>query len=201
VKEYFRPHLFVNTPDINPYFLQNSGRAGHLIRAALAATLSGLWGIYNGFELCEATPVPGKEEYFDSEKYTLKAWDDEQPGNIISEIAALNRIRRENTALHSHLGLEFLLAYNEKVLYFRKFAADGNVLLIAISLDPFNVQDATIEVPLWRFGIPDDGDIRAEDLMRGIAFTWHGKYQPVRLNPGELPFCIWRLTKPQPQDI
>jgi starch synthase (maltosyl-transferring) len=201
VKEYFRPHFFVNTPDINPYFLQNSGRPGHLIRAALAATLSGLWGIYNGFELCEATPIPGKEEYFDSEKYTLKTWDYERPGNIIAEISALNRIRRENAALHSHLGLEFLLAYNDKVLYFRKFAADGNVLLIAINLDPFNVQDTTIEVPLWRFDIPDDGDIRAEDLMRGIEFTWHGKYQPVQLNPDELPFCIWRLTKPQPQDI
>ncbi len=200
VKEYFRPHFFVNTPDINPYFLQTSGRAGHLIRAALAATLSGLWGIYNGFEFCEAPPIPGREEYFDSEKYTLKAWDHNQPGNIVSEIAALNRIRRENTALHSHLGLEFLLAYNDQVLYFRKFAADGNVLLIAISLDPYNVQDATIEVPLWRFGIADDGDIRAEDLMRGIEFTWHGKYQPVRLNPNELPFCIWRLTTPNSQE-
>jgi starch synthase (maltosyl-transferring) len=197
VKDYFRPNFFVNTPDINPYFLQNSGRAGHLIRAAIAATLSGLWGVYNGFELCEAAPIPGREEYFDSEKYALKAWDYDRPGNIIAEITALNQIRRENTALHSHLGLEFLLAYNDQVLYFRKFSADGNVLLIAISLDPFNVQDATIEVPLWRFGIPDNGDIDAEDLMRGINFTWHGKYQPVRLNPDELPFCIWRLTAPK----
>ncbi|MHB8283926.1 MAG: maltotransferase domain-containing protein, partial [Caulobacteraceae bacterium] len=41
-KEFYRPHFFVNTPDINPYFLQTSGRAGFLIRAALAATLSGL---------------------------------------------------------------------------------------------------------------------------------------------------------------
>lgn len=200
VKEYFCPHFFVNTPDINPYFLQTSGRAGHLIRAALAATLSGLWGVYNGFELCEAVPIPGKEEYFDSEKYTLKAWDHEKPGNIVTEITALNRIRRENAALHSHLGLEFLKAYNDQILYFRKFSADGNVLLIAISLDPFNMQDATIEVPLWRFGLADDGDIHAEDLMRGIDFTWHGKYQPVRLNPQELPFCIWRLTMPQPQE-
>ena len=72
-RDFFRPHLFVNTPDINPPFLQTSGRPGHLIRAALAATLSGLWGVYSGFELCEATPIPGREEYLDSEKYQLRA--------------------------------------------------------------------------------------------------------------------------------
>ncbi len=73
-KDFFRPHFFVNTPDINPVFLQNSGRAGFLIRAALATTLSGLWGMYHGFELCEAPPLPGKEEYLDCEKYEFRAW-------------------------------------------------------------------------------------------------------------------------------
>ena len=36
---------------------------GFLIRAALAATLSGLWGMYSGFEICEAAALPGREEY------------------------------------------------------------------------------------------------------------------------------------------
>ena len=57
VADFFRPHLFVNTPDINPFFLQTGGRPAFLIRAALACTLSGLWGMYNGFELCEFTPA------------------------------------------------------------------------------------------------------------------------------------------------
>jgi starch synthase (maltosyl-transferring) len=195
-KNFFRPHFFVNTPDINPHFLQTSGRGGFLIRAALAATLSGLWGVYNGFELCEAAPVPGKEEYFNSEKYEIKVWDYDRPGNITAEITKLNQIRRANTALQSHLGIEFLPANNPQVLYFRKFAPDGNMLLVAISLDPFNIQDATIELPLWRFGIPDDGALAAEDLMRDFAFTWRGKYQTVRLNPFEQPFCIWRVAPP-----
>ncbi len=193
-KEFFRPHFFVNTPDINPVFLQNAGRPGHLIRAALAATLSGLWGVYNGFELCEATPMaPGKEDYQNSEKYEIKAWDYDRPGNIVAEITRLNKIRRANAALHSHLNIEFLPCGNDQVIYFRKFAADGNMLLVAISLDPFNAQEATIELPLWRFGLPDDGALQAVDLMRDFAFTWVGKYQPVRLNPEELPFCIWRV--------
>ncbi len=77
--DFFRPHFFVNTPDINPAFLQTSGRGGFLIRAALAALGSGLWGVYSGFELCEAAPVPGKEEYLDSEKYELRQRDWRQP--------------------------------------------------------------------------------------------------------------------------
>lgn len=194
VREFFRPHFFVNTPDINPVFLQNSGRPGFLIRAALAATLSGLFGIYNGFELCEATPVPGKEEYLDSEKYQLRAWNYDSPQNIGAEITRLNHIRRTNTALQTHLNVEFLPCDNEQVLYFRKTAADGNTLLVAISLDPFNPQQATLELPLWRFGLPDDGALAAMDLVRDVRFVWHGKYQPVYLNPAEIPYCIWHVS-------
>ena len=83
VKDFFRPHLFVNTPDINPYFLQSSGRPGFLIRAALAATLSGLWGMYSGFELCEAAPLPGREEYLNSEKYEIRVRDYEAPETLL----------------------------------------------------------------------------------------------------------------------
>ena len=57
--DFFRPMLFPSTPDINPRYLQQHGRPGFLVRAALAATGSGLWGIYSGFELCEAAPLPG----------------------------------------------------------------------------------------------------------------------------------------------
>lgn len=193
-REFFRPHFFVNTPDINPLFLQSSGRPGFLLRAALAATLSGLWGVYNGFELCEAAGLPGREEYLDSEKYQIRAWDHDRPGNIIAEITALNRMRRQNPALQSHLGITFLPCSNEQVLFFEKANADrSNVVLAAISLDPFNLQTAEIELPLWRFGLADDADLHAEDLARDFAFVWHGKRQIVSLDPHELPYCIWRV--------
>jgi starch synthase (maltosyl-transferring) len=195
-RDFFRPHFFVNTPDINPVFLQSSGRPGFIIRAALAATLSGLFGVYNGFELCEAAALPGREEYLDSEKYQIKAWDWQRPGNIVKEITQLNQIRRSNPALHSHLGITFLAAGNDNILYFMKSTADrGNVLLVAISLDPINVQQANIDLPLWHFGLPDSAALAAEDLMRGVAFIWYGKQQNVRLDPNELPVCIWRIRK------
>ena len=192
-KDFFRPHFFVNTPDINPTFLHHSGRGGFLIRAALAATLGGLWGVYNGFELCESAAIPGKEEYANSEKYEIKAWDHGRPGNIVQEITKLNAIRKSNAALHTHLGVEFLNAFNDNVLYFFKQAPDGNAILAAINLDPFNPQTAQIEIPLWLFGLADHESLAAEDLMRDHKFTWHGKMQTVWLNPYELPFCIWRV--------
>lgn len=196
-KDFFRPHFFVNTPDINPQFLQTSGRPGFLIRAALATTLSGLWGMYNGFELCEAQAVPGKEEYLDSEKYQLRAWDWDRPGNIVAEITRLNRIRHANPALHSHLGLTFYNAFNDSVLYYGKATPDhGNVLLVAVNLDPHRPQEADIEIPLWEWGLPDHGALAAEELMTGRQFTWHGKVQHIRLDPA-LPFAIWRVRPAQ----
>lgn len=192
----YRPNFFVNTPDINPFFLHESGRAGFLIRAALATMGSGLWGMYSGFELCEATPIPGKEEYLDSEKYEIRPRDFTQPGNIIAEIAQLNRIRRQNRALQTHLGVAFYHAWNDNIVYFGKRTAErDNFILVAISLDPHNAQEAHFELPLWELGLDDNADTLGEDLMTGHRWTWHGKTQWMRIEPWHLPFAIWRIEK------
>ncbi|TPP04255.1 maltotransferase domain-containing protein [Rhizobium glycinendophyticum] len=193
-REFFRPHFFVNTHDINPDFLQNAPRPAYLIRAALAATLSGLWGVYNGFELCEGRPDAKRKEYADSEKYEIRAWDYDRPGNIKAEIAMLNRIRKQNPALQSHLGLTLLNASNENILFFEKASAGRhNVVLVAVSLDPHNVQESDIEIPLWHFGMDDGGTMALEDLIGGNRFSFNGKWQRIRLNPQHLPFAIWRV--------
>ncbi|MBB3101777.1 alpha-1,4-glucan--maltose-1-phosphate maltosyltransferase [Azomonas macrocytogenes] len=197
LRDCYRPNFFVNTPDINPFFLQTSGRAGFLIRAALATMGSGLWGMYSGFELCEAAPVPGKEEYLDSEKYELRPRNYYAPGNIVAEIAQLNRIRRQNPALQTHLGFHAYHAFNDNILYFGKRTPDlANFILVAVSLDPYNAQEAHFELPLWEFGLPDDAQTQGEDLMNGHRWTWYGKTQWMRIEPWHLPFGIWRLTLP-----
>ncbi|SFW64965.1 starch synthase (maltosyl-transferring) [Pseudomonas sp. NFACC09-4] len=194
-RECYRPNFFVNTPDINPAFLHESGRAGFLIRAALATMGSGLWGMYSGFELCESAPVPGKEEYLDSEKYEIRPRDFTAPGNIIAEIAQLNRIRRQNPALHTHLGLTIYNAWNDNILYFGKRTPDGsNFILVAVSLDPHNPQEASFELPLWEMGLPDDAQTQGEDLMNGHRWIWYGKYQFMRIDPAYQPFGIWRIS-------
>ena len=194
-KEFFRPHFFVNTHDINPDFLQNAPRPAYLIRAALAATLSGLWGVYNGFELCEGRPDAKRKEYADSEKYEIRAWDYDRPGNIKGEIALLNRIRRENPALHSHLGLQLLTAWNDNIMFFEKTSAGReNALLIAVNLDPYNAHEANVEIPLWSWNLPDHAALNLEDLIGGNRFTLTGKVQRIRLDPHNgLPFSIWRV--------
>jgi starch synthase (maltosyl-transferring) len=194
VRDFFRPHFFVNTPDINPIFLQSSGRAGFLIRAALATTLSGLWGMYAGFELCESAPLPGREEYLDSEKYQIRPRPDRACGDIVDEITVLNRLRRSEPALQTHLGVSFHNAFNDRILYYSK-SAEGHagLILVAVSLDPHAAQEADFEVPLWLFGLHDGESVAVEDMLSADRFRWTGKIQRMRLTP-DRPYAIWRIA-------
>ncbi|WP_342643699.1 alpha-1,4-glucan--maltose-1-phosphate maltosyltransferase [Rhodoligotrophos ferricapiens] len=196
-QNYMRPNFFTNTPDINPRYLQTSGRAGFQARLVLAATLSTVYGIYNGFELCEAAALPGREEYLDSEKYEIRAWDWDRPGNIRADVALINRIRRENPALWSFANLHFLNCWNDQIIAYYKITAElDNCILIAVNLDPHNVQSAAFEVPLWAFGLPDDASIDVVDLVTGGRFTWTGKVQSMTLDPAIRAYQIWRLIPP-----
>jgi starch synthase (maltosyl-transferring) len=199
VRDFFRPHFFANTPDINPYFLQTSGRPGFLIRAALAATLSGLWGIYSGFELCEAAALPGREEYVDSEKYEIKPRDWNAQDNIINEIGILNRLRNAYPALQTHLGVAFYNAFNPNILYYAKHAPnETSRVLVAVSLNPHGAEECELEIPLWEWGLPDGGAVFAEDLLTGRHFVWRGKIQHLRLEP-DMPYRLWRVCPAENQ--
>ncbi len=192
--EYYRPNFFTNTPDINPYYLQTSGRPGFVIKSALAATLSSNWGIYSGFELCEAEPLPGREEYLNSEKYELRVRDFEVPGNIRDHITALNRIRRDNPTLHDFRNTLLLKVWNDQILaYLRTTPSRDNALLVLVNLDPHNPQSAEYEVPLLEFGLDDEATIRAEDLLLGNDFALTGKIQTITLDPADRSVAIWRL--------
>ena len=192
-KDFYRPHFFVNTPDINPIFLQTSGRPGFRIRAVLAATLSGLFGVYSGFELCEAAPIPGKEEYLDSEKYIVKPRDWNAPGNIIADITLLNRLRHAHPALQTHLNTRFYKAGNDKIIWYGKPSPDGgDMIMVMVNMDPHHAQECWFDVPLWEFGLGDDASIAVEDLVGGGRFYWHGRSQHIRLEPDE-PYRLFRL--------
>ncbi len=197
--EYYRPNFFVNTPDINPIYLQTSGRPGFIVRSTLAAMLSGNWGMYSGFEICESEPLPGREEYLDSEKYEIKVRDLDAPGNIKDHIRALNRIRQESPALHDVRNTVFLNAWNDAIVAFARFTPDrSNAILVMVNLDPRNRQECAYEVPLWEFGLPDHASIAVVDQLHGYHFMLHGKTHTIALDPAERSVIIWRLVPPTP---
>ncbi len=196
-REVMRPNFFVNTPDINPRHLQTGGRPMFQARLVLAATLAGNWGMYNGFEICEAQAVPGKEEYLHSEKYEIRAWDFDAPGNIRWDIRQVNRIRRENPAFRHFTNLRFYNAWNDNILYYAKFTDDlSNFLLVFVNLDPHQAHECHFEVPLWEFGLPDQASIGATDLLEDQDFGLDGKVHHLRLDPQHRPYAIWRLHVP-----
>jgi len=194
MREYFRGNLFPNTPDILPEFLQRGGRPAFMIRAVLATTLSSVYGIYSGFELCENTPLaPGKEEYLNSEKYEIKAWDWDRPGNIRPLVTRLNQVRRENPALQEYENLRFYGADSDDVLFYGKMTPDrSNMVFVAVSLDPFEAHETTLWFPLDQMGIGVRDAWEVEELLTGERHFWHGSGQRVRLDPGA-PARIFRV--------
>jgi starch synthase (maltosyl-transferring) len=196
-----RGNLFTNTPDILPYFLQESGRAGFKIRVTLAATLSSVYGVYSGFELCEATPVPGREEYLNSEKYDFKVWDWDRPGNIRADIAKINRIRAEHPALHEYDNLRFYWSDDDSILVYGKQTSDkADNVLVVVNLDPFQARETMIHFLLDDFGMPTDEQYEAHDLVSGERYFWTGGSQYVRLDPANESAHILNLRRWQHVD-
>jgi starch synthase (maltosyl-transferring) len=191
VREYMRGNLFANTPDILSPFLQQGGRAAFKIRVALAATLSSLYGIYSGFELCENVAVPGTEEYLDSEKYEIKVRDWNAPGHIKDYIARLNALRRAHPALHGYTNLEFYPADGDGVLFYGKRTPDGDdAVLVAVALDPGAPRQATLHLPLAALGIGPDAAYRVVDLGRDTERAGRGSTYRVRLDPEDPAFLF-----------
>ncbi len=191
-KDFFRPHFFVNTHDINPDFLQNAPRSAYLIRAALAATLSGLWGVYNGFELCEGRPDAKRKEYADSEKYEIRAGiTTARQHQGRDRPTEPHPPRKPGAALASRPQATHRLERQHHVLREGEPGRE-NVLLVGVSLDPHNIQEADVEIPLWSWNLPDNGALNLEDLVTGQTFVATGKWQRLRLQP-HMPFSIWRV--------
>ena len=196
MNEYFRPNLWTNTPDILPFVLQEGGRPAFMIRVALAATLSPLYGIYSGYELCENEPLPGREEYLDSEKYQFKERDWNAPGNIKDWIARLNKIRKENRALQFYTNLRFHDADNDAILFYSKMtAARDNIILVVVNLDPHRKQNSFVYVPIESFGQMESDVYQVEDLLSGATYTWHGRRNYVELDPDIQPAHVFLVRR------
>jgi starch synthase (maltosyl-transferring) len=196
VTDFFHPNLWPNTPDILHASLQNGGRTAFMQRFILAATLGANYGIYGpAYELCENAPAkPGSEEYFDSEKYEIRRWDRGASHSLASLITHVNRIRRDNPALHSDGSLHFHAVDNPNILCYSKVSGD-NRILVAINLDPTQEQAGWIDLDLKQFAVGNNESFEIEDLLTNARYEWHGRSNYVALRPDVMPAHIFRLVR------
>jgi starch synthase (maltosyl-transferring) len=198
VREYFRPNLWPNTPDILPEHLQSGGRPAFIARLVLAGTLGASYGIYGpAFETLEHEPrEPGSEEYLHSEKYQLREWDFSRPENLTATITALNRARRENRALQSNESLRFHAVDNEQIICYSKRCQD-NVILVIVNLGYHELQRGFVELTLAELGLGAEQPYRVEDLLNDRhVFEWQGARNFVELDPHK---CVAHILRVVPQ--
>jgi starch synthase (maltosyl-transferring) len=198
VREFFRPNVWPNTPDILNEYLQMGGRQAFMIRFVLAATLAATYGIYGPtFELCVNTPrEQGSEEYLDSEKYEIKTWDLDNPKSLKPLISRVNQIRADNPALQSDWNLHFHHVDNEQIICYSKHSDDkSNVMLMVVNLDPFSTQAGWIDLPLDMFDLDETRTYQVHDLLTDTRYLWNGAHNFVQLAHDGVPAHIFRIRR------
>jgi starch synthase (maltosyl-transferring) len=195
-REYFRPNVWPNTPDILHETLQKGGRPAFIVRIVLAATLAANYGIYGpAYELLENLPrEPGSEEYLNSEKYEIKRWDRDRPDSLRELIARLNGIRHENPALQRDWSLRFHPIDNDQMLVYSK-REENNVVLVAVNLDVLHPQSGWVELALEHLNIAPHETFEVHDLLSGGRYTWSGPRNYLELNPNQLPAHVFKVVR------
>jgi len=196
VREFFRPNVWPNTPDILNEYLQKGGRPAFVSRFILAAMLGANYGIYGpAFELYENRPIrEGSEEYLNSEKYEVRVWDTSNPNSLKGLITRVNAIRKSHPALHSDWTLRFHPVDNEQLIAFSKASDDSSdMILVVVNLDPRNVQSGWISVALNELKLGNNEAYQVHDLLTEARYVWRGSRNFVQLDPSILPAHIFRV--------
>jgi starch synthase (maltosyl-transferring) len=198
VRDYMRPNLFTNTPDILHEYLQHGGRAAFEARFVLAATLGASYGIYSGFELCENVPIrPGSEEYLDSEKYQIKPRDFTRADSLAELIAQVNAIRSAHPALQADRTLDFHETDNDQLICYSKRSPDGSdTILVIVNLDPHHMQHGWVHAPLAAWGLLPGPAVEVHDLLSDERYYWAGDWNYVRLDPQARVAHVLQIATP-----
>ncbi|PAP74990.1 alpha-1,4-glucan--maltose-1-phosphate maltosyltransferase [Rubrivirga marina] len=219
IAEFYRPNFWPNTPDILTEYLAHGGRPAHTVRFVLAATMSSAYGLYGPpFEHVDARQHPAREEYEDNEKYEVRSWDWDDPTSLQPLIKRVNRIRRENPALHHMRTLRFCDTDNPMLLAYWKEeparagaaespagangsasgAASGeprNLVLCVVNLDPYHRQAGWVSLPLDAWGMSYERPFEVHDLLGGERYYWQGGGAYVELDPHTLPAHVFRVER------
>jgi starch synthase (maltosyl-transferring) len=197
VSEFYRPCFWPNTPDILPEHLQHGERPTFLLRLVLAATLSSNWGMYGPtFELMEHVPRQGAEEYIDSEKFQLRAWNLDDPRSLHDAIALVNRVRRENPALQQTNRLTFHETDNLALMAYSKVSDDrSSVVLVVTNMDPRHKHGGWVQLDLAALGIGPGESFQVHDVLSDARFLWTGPRNYVELDPALFPASLFVVRR------
>jgi starch synthase (maltosyl-transferring) len=195
-KEYYRPNFWPNTPDILPYALQSGNESVYLHKYFLAATLSSSVGIYGPvYEYMVSEAMPGKEEYFNSEKYEFYNWDWTIQNKLITIITRLNTIRHEHSSLQQTNNIEFCNTDNDQVIAYYKFDDERlDETLMICTIDPYYAKQTLVQLPLKSLGIQEGHPVTVVDLITGNSYIWDKEWNFVELHPA-LPFHLFKIKK------
>ncbi len=198
VREYFRPNLWPNTPDILTEHLQHGGRSAFVSRLILAATLGASYGIYGpAYELGEHRPRhAGSEEYWDSEKYQVRYWHLDRDDSLAELIGIVNRARKTNAALQFDNRLVFHRIDNADLLCYSKTTEDmENVILCVVNLNPHHKHAGWVNLNMEALGLHEDEAYQVHDLVGGARYQWRGAHNYVELDPHVLPAHVFRIER------
>ena len=203
--DFFRPNLWVSTPDILTQYLQYGGPAGHKLRATIAATASPSWGMYAGYELVESVARPGAEEHIDSEKFEFRPRDwaaaEKSGRSIAPHITRLNEIRKAHPALLQLRNIEFHNTDDGSILAFSKHLAaehsptgKADTVIVVVNVDPHSVRETTVHLDLTKLGLPADAQFEVHDLITDAKWVW-GANNYVRLDSFVESAHVLHVTK------
>jgi starch synthase (maltosyl-transferring) len=165
------------------------------MRYALAATLSSNYGVYGpSYEFYENTPIAGKEEYYNSEKYEVRHYDWKRTNRMTDIMSILNKIRKENEALQSTWNIQFCPIENSQLLAYLKATDDlSSIILVVVNLDVNGKQSGYVQLPKSRLNLGDKINIKLHDLITDEYYTWTQEWNFVELNPHKMPFHLFKI--------
>lgn len=193
IGDFFRPNFWPNTPDILHDYLVHGGRPAHVVRFVLAATLSSAYGIYGPpYEHVDNRQHAAREEYASNEKYEIRSWNWNDPDSLQPLMKRVNRIRRDNPALHHMRNLQFHDTDSPHLLAYTKQKED-NLILVVANLDPYHEHQGWVHLDLEELGIPGDRPYELHDLLGGERYYWSGHDNYVKLSPHISAVHIFRV--------
>ncbi len=195
--EFVHPNFFTNTPDILPSYLADKGENAFMLQYALASMLGSNCGVYGpAFELMYNQRFPGsKERYNHSEKYEIVQHDWAKQNRVTDFITKMNKIRKDNPAMHNMFNLTFTGTDNDHIVSFVRATKDlKNIIWCIINLDPLHNRTGHVEVPKDLLGLRGKWfNLEVTDLLTKETYHWFNDWNFVELRPDQYPLHILKL--------